>query len=81
MTEFFDYYYDYDDSFDYYGEDDDYSDLSVSYEEHEPVATKQETVFLNGFLYDVIVTVDSDLSIHIVHRPVEYTCWDGELPF
>ncbi|QPC81053.1 hypothetical protein G4Y79_15220 [Phototrophicus methaneseepsis] len=51
------------------------------YDDFDPYIEHGETVWLDGFFYDVVVTVDDSMRVTIEHSPVYYSCWDGKLPF
>lgn len=47
----------------------------------EPLAMFEKTVFLEGFLYRIVAVVWDEDYADISHHQLEYTCWDGKLPF
>lgn len=57
--------------------------FDVPFEEQGPYSEliHGETVFLDGFLYDVYVEQHPDGSIELSINPRFYTCWDGTIPF
>jgi len=46
-----------------------------------PMLIYHETVFLDGYLYDVYLEENPDGSMKLTHVPLVYTCWDGTIPF
>lgn len=53
----------------------------VEPEMYDPIAEEERRVILGSDIFDVLVRVYDDLTITVVHKPVEYTCWDGKFPF
>lgn len=47
----------------------------------EPFAVFSEIVFIEGYLYRVTTVVWDEDNADMSHHQLEYTCWDGKLPF